>query len=90
MKDPVKLRNRAALIALSIVLVLSITNEFVNSMVLLYISAAVVAAFVVYWFIIWYCPYCKRALPIATGDYCPFCGKRIHYSDNDDADSNQQ
>ena len=52
--------------------------------------AAVVVAFVVYWFIIWYCPYCKRALPIATGDYCPFCGKRIHYSDNDDADSNQQ
>lgn len=90
MKDPVKLRNRAALIALSIVLVLSITNEFVNSMVLLYISAAVVAAFIIYWFIIWYCPYCKRALPIATGDYCPFCGKRIHYSDNDDADSNQQ
>lgn len=90
MKDPVKLRNRAALIALSIVLVLYITYEFVESMVLLYISAAVVAAFVVYWFIIWYCPYCKRALPIATGDYCPFCGKRIHYSDNDDADSNQQ
>ena len=90
MKDPVKLRNRAALIAFCIVLVLSITYEFVNSMVLLYISAAVVAAFVVYWFIIWYCPYCKRALPIATGDYCPFCGKRIHYSDNDDADSNQQ
>ena len=52
--------------------------------------AAVVAALVVYWLIIWYCPYCKRALPIATGDYCPFCGKRIHYSDNDDADSNQQ
>lgn len=90
MKDPIKLRNRAALIAFSIVLVLSITYEFVNSMVLLYISAAVVAALVVYWFIIWYCPYCKRALPIATGDYCPFCGKRIHYSDNDDADSNQQ
>ena len=90
MKDPVKLRNRAALIAFCIVLVLSITYEFVNSMVLLYISAAVVAALVVYWFIIWYCPYCKRALPIATGDYCPFCGKRIHYSDNDDADSNQQ
>ena len=90
MKDPIKLRNRAALIAFCIVLVLSITYEFVNSMVLLYISAAVVAALVVYWFIIWYCPYCKRALPIATGDYCPFCGKRIHYSDNDDADSNQQ
>lgn len=90
MKDPIKLRNRAALIALSIVLVLYITYEFVKSMVLLYISAAVVAALVVYWFIIWYCPYCKRALPIATGDYCPFCGKRIHYSDNDDADSNQQ
>lgn len=90
MKDPIKLRNRAALIALSIVLVLYITYEFVESMVLLYISAAVVAALVVYWFIIWYCPYCKRALPIATGDYCPFCGKRIHYSDNDDADSNQQ
>lgn len=90
MKDPIKLRNRAALIALSIVLVLYITYEFVESMVLLYISAAVVVALVVYWFIIWYCPYCKRALPIATGDYCPFCGKRIHYSDNDDADSNQQ
>ena len=90
MKDPIKLRNRAALIALSIVLVLYITYEFVESMVLLYISAAVVAAFIIYWFIIWYCPYCKRALPIATGDYCPFCGKRIHYSDNDDADSNQQ
>lgn len=90
MKDPVKLRNRAALITFSIVLVLYITYEFVKSMVLLYISAAVVAALVVYWFIIWYCPYCKRALPIATGDYCPFCGKRIHYSDNDDADSNQQ
>ena len=90
MKDPVKLRNRAALIAFCIVLVLSITYEFVNSMVLLYISAAVVAALVVYWFIIWYCPYCKRALPIFVADYCPFCGKRIHYSDNDDADSNQQ
>lgn len=90
MKDPIKLRNRAALIAFSIVLVLYITYEFVKSMVLLYISAAVVVALVVYWFIIWYCPYCKRALPIATGDYCPFCGKRIHYSDNDDADSNQQ
>lgn len=90
MKDPIKLRNRAALIAFSIVLVLYITYEFVKSMVLLYISAAVVAALVVYWFIIWYCPYCKRALPIATGDYCPFCGKRIHYSDNDDSDSNQQ
>lgn len=90
MKDPVKLRNRAALIALSIVLVLSVTYEFVQSMVLLYISAAVVAALVIYWFIIWYCPYCKRALPVSMGDYCPFCGKRIHYSDNDDADSNQQ
>ena len=52
--------------------------------------AAVVAALVVYWFIIWYCPYCKRALPFFVADYCPFCGKRIHYSDNDDADSNQQ
>ncbi len=90
MRDPVKLRNRAALIALSIVLVLSITNEFVNSMVLLYISAAVVVAFIIYFLIIWSCPYCKKGLPIATGDYCPFCGKRIHYSDNDDADSNQQ
>lgn len=90
MKDPIKLRNRAALIAFSIVLVLYITYEFVESMVLLYISAAVVAAFVVYWFIIWNCPYCKKGLPIATGDYCPFCGKRIHHSDNDDADSNQQ
>ena len=39
MKDPVKLRNRAALIALSIVLVLCVTYEFVQSMVLLYISA---------------------------------------------------
>ncbi len=90
MKDPVKLRNRAALIAFSIVLVLYITYEFVESMVLLYISAAVVVAFIIYFLIIWSCPYCKRALPIATGDYCPFCGKRIHYSDNDDADSNQQ
>lgn len=90
MKDPVKLRNRAALIAFSIVLVLYITYEFVNSMVLLYISAAVVVAFIIYFLIIWSCPYCKRALPIATGDYCPFCGKRIHHSDNDDADSNQQ
>ena len=90
MKDPVKLRNRAALIALSVILVLRITYEFVQSMVLIYLIVAVVAALVVYWFIIWYCPYCKRALPIATGDYCPFCGKRIHYSDNDDADSNQQ
>lgn len=90
MKDPVKLRNRAALIALSVILVLRITYEFVQSMVLLYISAAVVAALVIYWFIIWYCPYCKRALPFFVADYCPFCGKRIHYSDNDDADSNQQ
>ena len=90
MKDPIKLRNRAALIALSIVLVLCVTYEFVQSMVLLYISAALVAALVGYWFSIWSCPYCKKGLPIATGDYCPFCGKRIHYSDNDDADSNQQ
>ena len=90
MKDPIKLRNRAALIAFSIVLVLYITYEFVKSMVLLYISAAVVVAFIIYFLIIWTCPYCKKGLPIATGDYCPFCGKRIHYSDNDDADSNQQ
>lgn len=90
MKDPIKLRNRAALIALSVILVLRITYEFVQSMVLIYLIVAVLVALVVYWFIIWYCPYCKRALPIATGDYCPFCGKRIHYSDNDDADSNQQ
>lgn len=90
MKDPVKLRNRAALIAFSIVLVLYITYEFVESMVLLYINAAVLVAFIIYFLIIWTCPYCKKGLPIATGDYCPFCGKRIHYSDNDDADSNQQ
>lgn len=90
MKDPVKLRNRAALITFSIVLVLYITYEFVNSMVLLYINAAVLVAFIIYFLIIWTCPYCKKGLPIATGDYCPFCGKRIHYSDNDDADSNQQ
>ena len=68
MKDPVKLRNRAALIALSIVLVLSITNEFVNSMVLLYISAAVVVAFIIYFLIIWSCPYCKKGLPSSTPD----------------------
>lgn len=90
MKDPVKLRNRAALITFSIVLVLYITYEFVKSMVLLYINAAVLVAFIIYFLIIWSCPYCKKGLPIATGDYCPFCGKRIHYSDNDDADSNQQ
>lgn len=90
MKDPVKLRNRAALIALSVILVLRITYEFVQSMVLIYLIVAVLVAFIIYFLIIWYCPYCKRALPIATGDYCPFCGKRIHYSDNDDADSNQQ
>lgn len=90
MKDPVKLRNRAALIAFSIVLVLYITYEFVESMVLLYINAAVLVAFIIYFLIIWSCPYCKKGLPIATGDYCPFCGKRIHYSDNDDADGNQQ
>ena len=90
MKDPVKLRNRAALITFSIVLVLYITYEFVNSIVLLYINAAVLVAFIIYFLIIWSCPYCKKGLPIATGDYCPFCGKRIHYSDNDDADSNQQ
>lgn len=90
MKDPVKLRNRAALIAFSIVLVLYITYEFVKSMVLLYISAAVVVAFIIYFLIIWSCPYCKKGLPIAIGDYCPFCGKRIHYSDNDDSDNNQQ
>lgn len=90
MKDPVKLRNRAALITFSIVLVLYITYEFVNSMVLLYINAAVLVAFITYFLIIWSCPYCKKGLPIATGDYCPFCGKRIHYSDNDDADGNQQ
>lgn len=90
MKDPIKLRNRAALITFSIVLVLYITYEFVNSMVLLYINAAVLVAFIIYFLIIWSCPYCKKGLPIATGDYCPFCGKRIHYSDNDDSDSNQQ
>lgn len=86
MKDPVKLRNRALLIAGIIVLTLAIVNEFVESMVLLYISGAVVIAYFVFWFIIWYCPYCKRALPVSMGDYCPFCGKRIHYSDNDEAD----
>lgn len=90
MKDPVKLRNRAALIALSVILVLRITYEFVQSMVLIYLIVAVLVAFIIYFLIIWVCPYCKKGLPIAIGDYCPFCGKRIHYSDNDDADNNQQ
>lgn len=90
MKDPVKLRNRAALIALSVILVLRITYEFVQSMVLIYLIIAVLVAFIIYFLIIWSCPYCKKGLPIAIGDYCPFCGKRIHYSDNDDADNNQQ
>lgn len=90
MKDPVKLRNRAALIALSVILVLRITYEFVQSMVLIYLIVAVLVAFIIYFLIIWSCPYCKKGLPIAIGDYCPFCGKRIHYSDNDDADGNQQ
>lgn len=90
MKDPVKLRNRAALIALSVILALSITYEFVQSMVLIYLIVAVLVAFIIYFLIIWSCPYCKKGLPIAIGDYCPFCGKRIHYSDNDDADNNQQ
>lgn len=90
MKDPVKLRNRAALIALSVILVLRITYEFVQSMVLIYLIVAVLVAFIIYFLIIWVCPYCKKGLPIAIGDYCPFCGKRIHYSDSDDADSNQQ
>ncbi len=89
MKDPIKLRNRAALIALSIILVLCITYEFVQSMVLIYLLVAVFVAFVVYFLIIWSCPYCKKGLPIFIGDYCPFCGKRIHYSDNDDADDQQ-
>ncbi len=90
MKDPVKLRNRAALIALSVILVLRITYEFVQSMVLIYLIVAVLVAFIIYFLIIWSCPYCKKGLPIAIGDYCPFCGKRIHYPDNDDADNNQQ
>ena len=90
MKDPVKLRNRAALIALSVILVLRITYEFVESMVLIYLIVAVLVAFIIYFLIIWSCPYCKKGLPIAIGDYCPFCGKRIHYSDNDDADNQQQ
>ena len=90
MKDPVKLRNRAALIALSVILVLRITYEFVQSMVLIYLIVAVLVAFISYFRIIWSCPYCRKGLPIATGDYCPFCGKRIHYSDNDEADSTQQ
>lgn len=90
MKDPVKLRNRAALIALSVILVLRITYEFVQSMVLIYLIVAVLVAFIIYFLIIWVCPYCKKGLPIAIGDYCPFCGKRIHYSDSDDAGSNQQ
>lgn len=90
MKDPVKLRNRAALIALSVILVLRITYEFVQSMVLIYLIVAVLVAFIIYFLIIWSCPYCKKGLPIAIGDYCPFCGKRIHYSDNDDSDNNQQ
>lgn len=88
MKDPIKLRNRAALIAGSILLILYVVYLSVESLVLLYIGAAVVVALVVYWLIIWYCPYCKRALPVSMGDYCPFCGKRIHYSDSDD--TNQQ
>lgn len=90
MKDPIKLRNRAALIALSVILVLRITYDFVESMVLIYLIVAVLVAFIIYFLIIWVCPHCKKGLPIATGDYCPFCGKRIHYSDNDDADSKQQ
>ena len=68
MKDPVKLRNRAALIALSVILVLRITYEFVQSMVLIYLIVAVLVAFIIYFPIIWSCPYCKKGLPIATGD----------------------
>ena len=52
MKDPVKLRNRAALIALSVILVLRITYEFVQSMVLIYLIVAVLVAFIIYFLII--------------------------------------
>ncbi len=78
------------MIALSVILVFRITYEFVQSMVLICLIVAVLVAFIICFLIIWSCPYCKKGLPIATGDYCPFCGKRIHYSDNDDANSNQQ
>lgn len=78
------------MIALSVILVFRITYEFVQSMVLIYLIVAVLVTFIIYFLIIWSCPYCKKGLPIAAGDYCLFCGKRIHYSDNDDANSNQQ
>ncbi len=87
MKDPFKLCGRAMLIVFCIIFSLSIIVCALDSMIFFYIycgvSLAIVLVLCVYVFINWRCPYCKQVLPMALMEFCPYCGKRIHYKDDD-------
>ena len=86
MKDPFNLCGKAAVIAVSIFLVLTIISDVIGSTVAYYIcfgiSFGVLVALCVYFIINWKCPYCKKGLPLAIAEFCPYCGKRIHYKDD--------
>ena len=86
MKDPVKLCGKAAVIAVSIILALTIIGGAIKSTAAYYIcyglSSVVLIALCFYVIIYWKCPYCKKGLPFAVMEFCPYCGKRIHYKDD--------
>lgn len=86
MKDPVKLCGKATIIAVSIIFALAIIGDVIGSTAAHYIcyglSSVVLIALCIYVIIYWKCPYCKKGLPFAVMEFCPYCGKRIHYKDD--------
>lgn len=88
MKDPVKLCGKATIIAVSIIFALAIIGDVIGSTAAHYIcyglSSVVLIALCIYVIIYWKCPYCKKGLPFAVMEFCPYCGKRIHYKDDTD------
>lgn len=90
MKDPVKLRNtvlRVMVIAgLSLIIIAAVTQL----LFVYYIAAAVVIVCYIASLFIYICPHCKQSLPLGSSpEFCPFCGKRIHYKNSDDGNSEQ-
>ena len=82
MKDPVKLCGKATIIAVSIIFALALIGDIAKYTIFFYICFGVLVALCVYFIINWKCPYCKKGLPFAVMEFCPYCGKRIHYKDD--------
>lgn len=39
---------------------------------------AVIVVSIVFYLLMYHCPYCGRYLDRSTGDYCPYCSKNVN------------